>query len=137
MSVEATLETLDLATIAVHVDDEMDTFVDPLPSGIIDEANNPEDSTIALHYRYTDHQEGAIYYFLTYDGIYLKAYSHLGMALAAFAACSQTWKKEYKRLLPQICHSYRTLLGDLQEPLIEDAEKVLAHALMKLKLRRY
>ena len=134
MSDTTTIATIGTAAVVTFNEDLDTTLPEPLPNGIVDEAINPEEIPVAIHFRYTKDEEGALYYYLTYDGHYLKAFSHLGMALAGFTAIRKTWKREYKRLLPQICHSYQTLLGANAEPTETQLDDILIHAMMKIKL---
>ena len=82
---------------------KFETPIDPLPHGELDVAINPEDAELVLSYRYTEDREGAVYFFLTYEGIFLKAFAKYTIAQAVHYACSRTWKSSYRKLIPKLC----------------------------------
>lgn len=105
--------------------------VEPLPSGEIATAVNPEDMEISLRYRYTEDRDGGLYYFITYDNIFVKGFAHQGMAMAVHHALSKTWKKEYRTLIPRVCDAFRKLFPNEQEPTDEQLDIILGQALMR------
>ncbi len=82
-----------------------ETPIDPLPKGELDVATSPEEADVVLGYRYTEDREGAVYFFITHDGIFLKAFSKYSIAQAVHYACSRTWKSSYRKLIPKVCQA--------------------------------
>jgi hypothetical protein len=136
MNATATLVITNENQPVINLDESIifETPVDPLPRGEIATAFNPEGDEIVLSYRYTEDHEGAVYYFITHEGCFVKAFSHIGMALAVHNALSKTTKKEHKHLIPNICRTFVSFLGDQQDPTETELDEVLGLALLN---RRY